>query len=614
MRPTLAKKILILGALFLAALGFTYLKTRVSERPTMATTQTTSQIVTDIDTFVAAQNENRGKTLVGDSTLPLDYNALSTAPIAGENAVSGIAGISTAGQTLALPANQPGNAVIFDGVISTSASTTGAHNYSIVVDSSGTITATDDNTNITETITGASYLLFDGAVTISSGAYQEPYLIESGTNAQIAEMYNAAFGRVPDLPGLEFYSIPVSTGAMTLHQAAIYFLASPEFATLYPALTSPADNGGVSDQAFITELYGQILHRTPTTDEVNFYVQALQGTLTTSSGAAIPAADRAQLLIYFSISPENQSDVSATNGGWLIDTSKGTTSLGAMSTSTAQTILTNQIAAGTVDASSYSGLPTSDKISVTTSTGQNVTIIGGEYGAGSAAQQTVPEITTQAANIIINLSSEIYAGGIYGQNDTLNGPSTGGGMFLLASAAEFSVYANVGGTANMFGNQNWIQFGNSTVANSVPVTVNGWNSTDIIVDENALMPSYAHTAASILASPNGHIYQASASAPVSGTAISTGANAINVGAITGDTVATIVTAANAVFHENGATLTDNMSYSVYFYGQDPQGNTMVWYWRGDTNGTGSVQASDITGGIELVGVQASSLTGTNFHH
>jgi len=35
--------------------------------------------------------------------------------------------------------------------------------------------------------------------------------------------------------------------------------------------------------------------------------------------------------------------------------------------------------------------------------------------------------------------------------------------------------------------------------------------------------------------------------------------------------------------------------------------------RGDTNITGTVQASDITGGVELVGVQASSLTGTNFH-
>ena len=41
---------------------------------------------------------------------------------------------------------------------------------------------------------------------------------------------------------------------------------------------------------------------------------------------------------------------------------------------------------------------------------------------------------------------------------------------------------------------------------------------------------------------------------------------------------------------------------------------MVFYWRGDTTSAHTVLASDLTGAVELVGVQASSLTGVNFHN
>jgi hypothetical protein len=394
------------------------------------------------------------------------------------------------------------------------------------------------------------------------------------------------------------------------------FLASPEFANLYlggnghTATIGPADNGGPNDQAFITKLYGQILHRTPTATEINFYVEDLQGKL---SGQTAPD-DRAQLLIYFSISPENQADVSASNGGWLINPANGSTSLGAITTSTATAILTNELASGTVSASSFAGLPSTDKVSVTDSSGGNVTIIGANYGSGTGLQQALPEITTQANNVTINLSSQYWGGEIDGQNDTLNGPSSGGGVLIVGSSDELQAWVNGGGTVNLSGNINWVKFGNSSFASSVPVKVNGWNSTDVLTDENGASPSYAKSAATLLSHPDGTVFTGSASSPANGAAVSSGANAINVGTITDDSVAAIVKAANIAFHENGNTLTDNSSSSVFFFGEDPQGNTMVWYWRGDTNSTGAIQTSDITGGIELVGVSASSLTGANFHH
>jgi hypothetical protein len=574
---------------------------------------TTSAINTDINTFIASQNQGRGQTLAGGGMLPLDYNALSGTVPAGGNSVTGIAGIAASAPAISLPTAN-GNAVIVDGGISTTASTSGADSYSLLANTSGSVTLTDNNTGNSETVTGASYFLFDGAATMSTGAYQSLYIVETGTNAEMAAMYNAAFGRVPDLAGLEFYIDQYGTSALPdLHTMATYFEASAEFKTLYPALQTASDNGGPHDQAFINQLYGQILHRTPSASEVQYYVDALQGTLTTPTGAAIPAADRATLLEYFTNSPENQADISAANGGWLINPANGAVSLGAMSPAAVSAVLTSQVASGTINASDFTNMSTSGQVLV-----PDAAITGGEYGAGTPNQQSDPEIATEAPNVTVNLSSQYYLGAIFGPNETLNGVPTGSTIVELVSYFQDPTYVNNGGTVNLFGNVNWVLFGNPSYAVTVPATINGWNSTDILLGEGGHTPYYGATAASLLANPDGEILIGTASNPVNGASISNttyAAVAINVGSIANDSVAAIVTAANQAFHENGNTLTSgDVNYvSTFFFGEDPQGNTMVWYWRGDTNNSGTVQASDITGGVELVGVHASSLTGTNFH-
>lgn len=181
--------------------------------------------------------------------------------------------------------------------------------YGVSVNSGGTLTLTDNSSHQVYTITGDHYLIFDNGAMTTASAYQEIDFVLQGNDAQIAAVYNTALGRQPDLPGLEFYSTQIAQGSLTLRQAAVYFINSTEFQAIYPAAAKPADDGGPNDQAFIASLYQNVLHRTPSASEVSFYVQDLQGTL-----PGVPQQDRAQLLLYFSLSDENHKDIS----GWLV--------------------------------------------------------------------------------------------------------------------------------------------------------------------------------------------------------------------------------------------------------------------------------------------------------
>jgi hypothetical protein len=519
--------------------------------------------------------------------VPLDYNALTGPVPSGGNTVTGISGIAAGAASISLPSSQIGNAVIIDGAVSTTASTSGADSYSFIVNATGAITITDNNTGNSEAITGTSYLVFDGGATTSSGAYQQSYIVASGVNAQIAEMFNSALGREPDFPGLEYYAIPTANGTLSLHQDAVYFLASPEFAKLYPALTAPADNGGPNDQKFISELYGNILHRTPSATEVQYYVDALQGTLTNNSGAAIPAADRAQLLIYFSISPENQSDVSASNGGWLINPGNGAVNIGAPVSD--QAGLASSVPTGVVNTALFAD-PTSSTY-VTTS----LTSIVGAGNTASGLPTLYSTISTADPNMIIDLSADINVGSIEGQNDVLNGYSSGGSLIIAAD--NNPNYKNAGGTVHLFGNGNTIESGGHAVGVTVATHVTGWNSTDKIIPNGG-------------ATTTGALYTGSASAPISGSSISFTGQwiEVNVGTVTDGSAGSMAKAASAAYK-----VADVTSEKVVFIGQDASGNTMVYHWAGDASGNHNVASTDFTGAIELVGVQASSLIDTNFH-
>ena len=542
----------------------------------------TMSISSLVDAFVAAQNNNRD-----GSTVALDYSALSGAVPTGDNGVSGVAGIAADGGTIALGSGY--NAVLFDGANSSTPSANGQpDSYAFNVDISGTVTVTDNNTGHSETITGASYLVFDGGAQNADGSYQSIYFIEGSTNAQIASMYNAAFLRQPDLPGLEFYAKPIAAGTMTLHQAATYFLASPEFQKDYPTLTAPSDDGGPNDQAFITQLYGQILHRTPTTAEVDYYVNALQH---------VAGVDRAQLLIYFALSPENQSDIS----GWLVNTSNGDFAQPGAPLS-AQTVVTDGVATGTVNTNLIGTVSASSYVNV-----NNTSITGNGYTDGGLLPPANGNQTfTSADHITIILSPTINSGGFMGHNDVMYGSSAGGSWISPPDTSPFAASINNGGTIYLYGTNNTIDSNNDQSGVTIPVTIHGFTNGDAI---RAIM---GVPVGLVVQGSSSHIINGSSywfSGPVTYGVTQVGSLGVNVGNVADDSAATMAAAANAVYKVGDVT-----GENAVFFGQDPSGNTVIYHWGyGDLNHTHQVDANAFTGAEVLIGVPASAITASMFH-
>ena len=112
-----------------------------------------------------------------------------------------------------------------------------------------------------------------------------------GTAGQAYRIYQAAFGRTPDLGGLGFWMAAMDRGA-SLDAVAAQFVASAEFGATY---------GPLDDDAFLHTIYENILGRDPDAAGFVFWHDAL------AHGLA-----RAQLLAQFSESPENQTHVIGT--------------------------------------------------------------------------------------------------------------------------------------------------------------------------------------------------------------------------------------------------------------------------------------------------------------
>jgi hypothetical protein len=117
-----------------------------------------------------------------------------------------------------------------------------------------------------------------------------------GAAGQTYRMYQAAFNRTPDLGGVGFWLNQLDHG-LSLTSMAQFFLDSPENVKTY---------GSLDDTAFVTQMYANVLHRTPDAQGLQFYLD----------GFAAHAFSRAQVLQGFSESAENQVAVigSITNG------------------------------------------------------------------------------------------------------------------------------------------------------------------------------------------------------------------------------------------------------------------------------------------------------------
>ena len=126
--------------------------------------------------------------------------------------------------------------------------------------------------------------------------------IDAGETAgQAYRLYQAAFARTPDMPGVAYHMNDMENNGLSIQQIASNFMASPEFKTQY--------GENLSDDAYINALYQNVLGRGASDDEVAYYQDHFDRGIW----------DRPQVMINFAESPENLALVGPdiTSGIWM---------------------------------------------------------------------------------------------------------------------------------------------------------------------------------------------------------------------------------------------------------------------------------------------------------
>jgi hypothetical protein len=525
------------------------------------------------------------------------YNLADGLTPAGGNTVAAISNITSTGTDLALA----GNGVLFlNGANATTPSAFGSpDSYAVSVAANGAVTLLDENTGNTVNATGVAEIVFNnGAALTPSGMINQVTYIGNSSVAQIDTIFQALLDRQPTGTDLSYFQAQLAQG-YTPANIATEVLNSAEFSAKFPALATAApDNGGPDDAAFVTQLYANLLGRTPAASEVAYYTAALQnseaGSIVNSSNPV--SWSRAQEVVNFAASAESQSDTA----GVVINTdlgayqNNGYAAPGSLNAS----IAANVSSGGTVNSAL-----------INPSTIIDHTDVNGGYQAGgvtvSEASQT---ILSGEANITLQLSTNFPSANIeLAQNDTVNGAAAGGSNVTFAS---------LGGVVNLQGTNNMISaFSADSVlvpnppAAPLALVVNGFVAGDSI----AINFGFQTAATSVILLPT-----PAAGTTITGAAYSStsGASAnfsdtelvINVGMVTNATAAAVAAAAVAVYAPN---TTGGVADAVIFYGQAPSGDTIAYAWAG--NSTHQVTAASLFAGIDLVGVAPSQITATSFH-
>lgn len=111
-----------------------------------------------------------------------------------------------------------------------------------------------------------------------------------GNAGQAYRLYQAAFNRTPDKAGLGYWIGQLDKGAENLNHVAAGFVNSAEFKQMYGA--------NISDNAFLTAMYSNVLHRNP--DQAGFDYW---------NGRISAGMTRPDILASFSESAENIAQV-----------------------------------------------------------------------------------------------------------------------------------------------------------------------------------------------------------------------------------------------------------------------------------------------------------------
>ena len=551
-------------------------------------------MTTAVQTFVSSQNA-QGR---GSNGIALDYDATGGITMAGENAVIGFQNDTfTSG---------------YDAVVLSGART----GYSIDIAPNGVETITDTTTGGTTsgqtiTVSGADYLLFGGAATITTEAngaivYPGMDFVLNPAQAQIAEIYQAGLGRQPDLPGIEYWISAYQSGALDMNGVAYQFIVSEEFQNLNPeAAAILAPGGAVSPTiatAFVTQLYTNVLHRAPDTAGLAYWVGILNSLTATPS----------QVLADFAISPENTANLTAQPGGtgWLIIPAAGGYADAGTANLTPSSVLTTGEANSLINTALVSHTPA-------TATVGNLTLstfgTSQEFGV-IAAQGDLIVNTPFSSTAAILLSStvnaaQVQAGTALAENALIDAPASGNayiedpGANVYLSGTNNEVTPSTGGadqTTLVSGAIGLLvySFGAGDFVN-----FNGWGVTQIVTPSS-------------IAPINGVAYTETYN--TSGGMVA--GYAINVGNVGDGSVDAVARAADLVISHTAIGSAIPTEHYILF-GQTSSGDTVVYAFDDSafvaaaphTPPTSFTQVeSSFEQGVRLVGLTAANLTAAEF--
>jgi len=210
----------------------------------------------------------------------------------------------TAGGTVAGASNALGNTMSFAGSSSQFTVTPSGDGVHFTVSGGG----------VSDTLSDFQALQFSDTtliVTRAPGAAAVP------TSGNIAELYGAVFGRLPDVPGLTYYENSLASNpGLSLTTFAQQFLASPEYQNNSAHVYAQNSSG---DTQFITDLYSNLLRRTPASGDAAWYeanvIAPITKGLTSGTNAYTAALNLAHAYVVtdFSQSAEFLNDVQVTS-------------------------------------------------------------------------------------------------------------------------------------------------------------------------------------------------------------------------------------------------------------------------------------------------------------
>lgn len=160
-----------------------------------------------------------------------------------------------------------------------------SHNDALRGDAAGNALYGQDGVDILMGRAGADWLFGGEDKDILLGGTHGIY--HTDVSAQIYRLYAAVLGREPDVGGHQGWAAQLSSGAFSLQRLAGLFVGSPEFQTTY---------GDSTNAEFVTLLYANVLNRTPSTVDRDYWAGRLD------NGEA-----RERVVLLFSETPEHQA-------------------------------------------------------------------------------------------------------------------------------------------------------------------------------------------------------------------------------------------------------------------------------------------------------------------